>query len=387
MNPQPAKIRLLSLDVMRGATVAAMTLVNNPGDWGHVYAPLEHSVWNGCTPTDLVFPFFLFMVGVAIVFSMETKKAEPANHRSMILGAFRRFIMLCVIAWLIQLFFHHNTPPEVKGFWAQTGYVLGHTRIPGVLQRIGLVFFISTVLYLKTNQRQRDWIMAGALVGYWIIMTMLPVPGVGYANLNPETNMGAWIDRLVFGVNHLWRESHTWDPEGLLGTLPALGTGLFGIRVGSWLKRSDISNELKVTWMFVFGVLSVVAALFWDLFFPINKALWSSPFVLYTGGLATILLALSYWLIDVQGRKKYVWIFVVFGMNAITAYVLGDVIGTLLDYIPAGNHIGLMGWINEALIKKCFSPYNASMIRAFVYVFFTWLPMLWLYKKKIYIKV
>lgn len=387
MSTKPTKQRLLSLDVMRGATVAAMTLVNNPGDWGHVYAPLEHSVWNGCTPTDLVFPFFLYMVGVAIVFAMESRKEDPANHGNMILIAFRRMLSLWVIAWCIQLLFHHTAPPGVNGFWPKVGYVLGHLRFPGVLQRIGLVFFICTILYLKTTQKTRDWLMAFALIGYYLIMTLVPVPGVGPANLKPETNIGAWVDRLVFGVNHLWRESHTWDPEGLLGTIPAIGTGLFGIRVGSWLKRADTEAGTKVSWMFVYGVLAVITALIWDLFFPINKALWSSSFVLYTGGLATIALALTYWMIDVQGRKKGVWIFVVFGMNAITAYVVGDVIGAILDFIPMPNGMGFMSWINRELFMKWFSPYNASAVRAVVYVFFSWLPLYWLYKKKIYIKV
>jgi len=381
------KPRLLSLDVMRGATVAAMILVNNPGDWGHTYAPLEHSVWNGCTPTDLVFPFFLYMVGVAIVFAMETRKEDAANHGQMILVACRRMLTLWAISWIIQLLYHHNTPPEVTGFGPKVSYVLGHLRLPGVLPRIGLVFFICAILYLKTTQRTRDWLMAFALIGYYVILTFIPVPGIGPANLKPETNLGAWLDRLVFSVNHLWRESHTWDPEGLLGTIPAIGTGLFGIRVGTWLKRTNVEAGTKVSWMFVYGVLAVLLGLIWDLFFPINKALWSSSFVLYTGGLATIALAFSYWMIDVQGRQKGVWFFVVFGMNAITAYVVGDVIGTVLDFIPMGQGVGLMGWINRSICMKLFSPYNASLARAIIYVLLSWIPMYWLYKKKIYIKV
>lgn len=377
MDQLSSKQRLLSLDVMRGATVAAMTLVNNPGDWGHIYAPLEHSEWNGCTPTDLIFPFFVFMVGVSTVFAMETKRADPANHGKMILGALRRMVTLILISWAIQLFYHHT--PFVRS--------LTHLRFPGVLQRIALVFFLGSVLYIKCTQRTRDWVMAGALIGYYIIMCFIPVPDGNPANLNPETNMGAWLDRLIFTSDHLWKSSKTWDPEGLLGTLPALGTGLFGIRVGSWLKRPDRENSVKVTWLFVYGVAAVVISLVWDLFFPINKSLWTSSFVLYCGGLATIALAFTYWLIDVQGHQKYAWILVVFGMNAIAAFVWGDILQGVVDFIPTGTDMKLSTWLYQHGVAPFFTPYNASLVRAIIYVFLTWLPMVWLYKRKIYIKV
>lgn len=365
--------RLLSLDVMRGITIAAMTLVNNPGDWEHIYPPLEHSKWNGCTPTDLIFPFFLFMVGVSTVFAMESKKTDPANHGQMILGALRRTVLLIVISWCIQIFYHHS---------------ISHLRLMGVLPRIAIVFFICSILYIKTSQKTRDWLLAGSLIGYYVMMNFIPVRGFGPANLNPETNLGAWLDRLVLGTNHLWAESKTWDPEGILGTLPAIGTGLIGIRAGSWLKRSDRQDSVKVTWLFVYGTLAVVTGLVWNFIFPINKALWTSSFVLYTGGLAIIALALSYWLIDIQGRKKYVWVFVVFGMNAITAYVLGDLLQGFIDlnFIQLGGN-GNTAWFYHHIIAPYFAPYNASLVRAIIYLLLTWLPMLWLYKKKIYIKV
>jgi predicted acyltransferase len=257
-----------------------------------------------------------------------------------------------------------------------------HLRMPGVLPRIALVYFICTVLYLKTSQKMRDWIFAGALIGYFVIMTFIPVPGVGYANLEPETNMGAWIDRLVFTTNHLWRESHTWDPEGLLGTLPAMATGLFGIRVGTWLKRKDRDDQVKVSWMFTYGVLAVIAGLVWDLFFPINKALWTSSFVLYTGGLATIALALSYWLIDVQGYKKFTYFFVVFGVNAITAYVLSGFIPHYMGMIKIDG-----GSIYHTFFAPYFSPINASLASAIFTVIILWLVMWILYIKKIFIKI
>jgi predicted acyltransferase len=365
----PKSPRLLSLDVFRGLTIAAMTLVNNPGDWGHIYTPLEHAEWNGCTPTDLIFPFFLFMVGVSVVYAMESKKANGAGHTQIILTALRRAMIMLLITWATQLIFRWN-------------FDLAHLRLPGVLPRIALVYFICTILYLKTSQKTRDWVFAGVLIGYYVIMTFIPVPGVGYANLEPETNMGAWIDRLVFTPDHLWRSSHTWDPEGLLGTLPAIGTGLFGIRVGSWLKRKDRDDSVKVSWMFTCGAIAVVIALFWDLFFPINKSLWTSSFVLYTGGLATIGLALCYWLIDAQGHKKFTYPFAVFGANAITAYVLSGVIPHYLYKINIGNES-----IYKALFAPYFSPINASLMAGIFMVIILWLVMWVLYLRKIFIKI
>ncbi|OOQ61473.1 acyltransferase family protein [Mucilaginibacter pedocola] len=361
--------RLLSLDVFRGATIATMILVNDPGDWGHIYAPLEHSVWNGCTPTDLVFPFFLFMVGVSIVYAMESRKASGENQSRMIWTALRRMFVMMLITWCTQVILRWN-------------FDLSKLRLPGVLPRIAMVYFICTVLYLKTSQKTRDWVFVIALVGYYLLMTFVPVPGVGYANLEPETNLGAWIDRTLLTPDHLWRSSRTWDPEGLLGTLPAIGTGLFGMRVGTWLKRKDRDDTVKVSWMFTYGVIAVVLALFWDLFFPINKALWTSSFVLYTGGLATIGLALCFWLIDVQGRKRFTYPFVVFGTNAIAAYVLSG-------FIP--HYYNLIRWddknIYQHLIEPHFSPVNASLVGAILIVLILWLVMWVFYIRKIFIKI
>ena len=361
--------RLLSLDVFRGITIAMMILVNDPGDWGHIYSPLEHSVWDGCTPTDLVFPFFLFMVGVSIVYAMESKKLSGVNQSKMILTALRRMVILILITWFTQVILRWN-------------FDLTKLRLPGVLPRIALVYFICTVLYLKTSQKTRDLTLAGVLIGYYLLMTFVPVPGVGYANLNPETNMGAWIDRTLLTPDHLWSSSRTWDPEGLLGTLPAIGTGLFGIRVGTWLKRSDRENSVKVSWMFTYGVIAVIVALFWDLFFPINKALWTSSFVLYTGGLATIALAICFWLIDVQGHRRFTFPFVVFGTNAIAAYVLSGFIPHYFNRINIGSRS-----IYQILFVPNLSPVNASLAGAILIVLVLWVVMWIFYKRKIFIKI
>jgi len=359
--------RLLSLDVFRGVTVAAMILVNDPGDWEHIYAPLEHSKWNGCTPTDLIFPFFLFIVGVSIVYAMQRKALNPANHAKMLWTALRRGVVLIAISLAIQLILH-------PGF--------EHLRFPGVLQRIGVVFFICTVLYLKASQKVRDWLFVILLIGYYVLMNFVPVPDTGVASLMPETNMGAWVDRMVFTTNHLWSESHTWDPEGLLGTLPAIATGLFGIRVGSWLKRTDREDSVKVSWMFTYGVLAVVLGLIWDLFFPINKALWTSSFVLFAGGWATIALAFSYWIIDVQGYKRFTGFFLPFGANAITAYVLSDFVPHYVNKIRIGGSS-----LYQVLFQPYYSPNNASVAGAIVMTLLIWVLMWILYVRKIIIKV
>jgi predicted acyltransferase len=374
LTVQP-KIRLLSLDVFRGITMAAMILVNNPGNWKQVYAPLDHAEWNGWTPTDLIFPFFLFMVGVSIVFAMESKKADPATHGTLIWKAFRRMITLIAITMLTRFIYHHD---------------LSTIRFPGVLQRIAVVYFICTLLYLTTSAKTRYWIFALVLIGYYLIMTLVPVPDYGPANLEPSTNLGAWLDRLVFTTQHLWAESKTWDPEGLLSTLPAIGTGLFGIAVGTWLKRTDHDSGNKVSWMLTYGMLALTLGFVCDWFFPINKKLWTSSFVLFTGGLATMALGMAYWLIDVHKHRRFTSFFSVFGTNAIVAYILSDILPSLLAFIKLpskGKSVGFMRFVGEQVFEPVMSPKNASLAGAVLLVLIIWLILYPLYRKKIMIKI
>lgn len=378
---QETPSRLLSLDFFRGATVAAMILVNNPGDWGNIYAPLEHSEWNGCTPTDLVFPFFLFIVGVSIAYAMGSKKADPASHGKTILKALKRALILFGLGLFLSLFPKVFTDP-LAAF--QT------VRIPGVLQRIAVVFFISAVLFIKTSEKNLFKIMIGILAVYWALMTFVPVPGVGYPNLEKETNLGAWIDRGILTEAHLWKSSKTWDPEGILSTLPAIASGLFGILVGVYLKRKDVDAATKVAWLFSTGCAAVVLGLLWDLQFPINKSLWTSSFVLYTGGLATIVLALSYWIIDIQKYNRFTKPFVVYGVNAITVFFLSGLIPRIMrmfDVTAAdGTKVSLQTWLYSGFTAHL-SPINASLAWAITFILF-WLVILWvMYNKKIIIKV
>ena len=279
IEPALVKTRLLSLDFFRGITVAAMILVNNPGDWGHIYAPLEHAEWNGCTPTDLIFPFFLFIVGVAIAYALGSKKDAGTDQRKLVGRIIRRALIIFGLGFVLALIFPVFFDP-LKAFKT--------VRIMGVLQRIAIVYLITALIFLKTSRKIQFRIFIGVLVLYWVLMMFVPVPGVGYPNLEKETNLGAWIDRGLLGTPHLWKEAITWDPEGLLGTIPAVGTCLFGVLIGTWLKRKDKDESTKVAWMFTWGLAAVIAGLLWDLEFPINKALWTSSYVLYAGGLATM---------------------------------------------------------------------------------------------------
>lgn len=378
---QHASVRLLSLDFFRGATVAAMILVNNPGDWGHIYAPLEHANWNGCTPTDLIFPFFLFIVGVSIAYAMSSKKADAATHKQTVLKALKRALILFGLGLFLSLYPKVFTAP-LDAF--------KQVRIPGVLQRIAVVFFISAIIFLKNGERRIFKIFIALLAVYWALMTFVPVPGVGYPNLEKETNLGAWLDRSILTEAHLWKSSKTWDPEGILSTLPAIATGLFGILVGVYLKRRDIDDATKVAWLFCTGTIAVALGLLWDLQFPINKSLWTSSFVLYTGGLATMTLSLLYWIIDVQQYNRFTRPFVVYGVNAITVFFLSGLIPRTLGMFSVtaadGTKTNLQGWL-YAHFTPFLSPINASLAWAIAFVLF-WLVVLWImYNKKIIIKV
>ncbi len=375
---QQPRHRLVSLDFFRGLTVASMILVNNPGDGQHVYAPLEHSKWNGCTPTDLIFPSFLFMVGASITYAIGGKKESNTAHSKILLAAAKRSLILYIIFFLIGFSFRF---PNLD---------LAHFRILGVLPRIAIVFFITVVLFVKTKFKTQLWIFASILIVYYLLMSFIPVPGVGYSSLEPGTNLGAWLDRTILTENHMWKGSVIYDPEGILSTLPAVATCLLGVLTGTWLRRKDKTDYEKVAWLFTMGIFAVLAGLIWNLFFPINKALWTSSFVLYAGGIAMLALTISYWLIDVQHRNKYIEPFLAFGANAITAYVAADVVLVLLQLIHVslnGKRVGAQQYLYQTIFPALFSPFNASLAGALCFVLILLAPMWILYKKKIFIKV
>jgi len=379
---EPTKQRLLSLDFFRGLTVAAMILVNNPGSWGHIYAPLEHAEWNGCTPTDLIFPFFLWIVGVSIAFAMSSGKADPSAHKKIILKAIKRGLTLYFLGFFLAIFSKLINNPA---------HALQTVRLLGVLQRIGIVFIISSIIFLKASPKTILKTLIAILIVYWALMTFIPVPGVGFANLEKETNLAAWIDRGILTTAHTWSQSVTWDPEGVLSTLPAVGTCLFGILAGIWIRRKDIDNPTKVAWLFAAGTLSIMAGLIWDLQFPINKALWTSSYVLYAGGLASVGFSLCYWLIDIQGYKRFTKPFVVYGVNAITVFFLAGLMPRLLNMIKItgtdGSKNGVLEYLYSTFYSPHFSPINASLAWAISYVLAFYVLLWFMYKKNIIIKV
>ncbi|MCP1383545.1 acyltransferase family protein [Runella salmonicolor] len=360
--------RLLSLDVFRGMTVAAMILVNNPGDWEHVYAPLLHAHWHGCTPTDLIFPFFLFIVGVSISFAMA--KTTPSIPKII-----KRSLILFGLGLFLNLY------PK---------FDFANVRIPGVLQRIALVYLVCSLIFIKTSRNTQIITTIILLSAYWLLMTLVPVPGIGYANLEPTTNLGAWVDRNLLTTAHLWRSAKVWDPEGIFSTIPAIGTGMLGVLTGQWL-RSQRTDAEKMAWLFLWGNALIIGGLIWNEFFPINKSLWTSSFVLYAGGWAMVALAICYWLIDVQGYRRWTAPFVAFGVNAITVFFLSGIIPRTLPLFKINTPEGPVGsqvWMQKNLISVWFNnPYNASLAGALTFITIWFVILYVMYKKGIIIKV
>jgi predicted acyltransferase len=263
-------------------------------------------------------------------------------------------------------------------------------RIPGVLQRIALVYLLCGLIYVKTDYRIQTVLLIIILIGYYLLMTQVPVPGYGKASLQPETNLGAWLDRLLFTPAHLWKQSRTWDPEGVLGTLPAMGTTLLGILTGTWLKRQTYTEGSKVGAMLVVGILLAGAGLWWNVSFPINKALWTSSYVLFTGGLAIIVFSLFYFLVDVLGYKKWTTPFVVYGVNPITVFVASGLLARTMNKVQInfqGQDMSLSTALYGTFFQDYFTPINASLAWAVSFVL-VWMIILWImYNRRIIIKI
>jgi len=340
------KERLVSLDAFRGATIALMVVVNSPGDGAHAYAPLNHADWHGWTPTDVVFPSFLWIVGVAMTLSMAKRMAAGVPRSTLFLQVLRR----AAILYCLGLFLY--------GF---PDYNLHTLRLLGVLQRIAICYAIAAAIYLTTSIRgQMVWIM-GLLVSYWMLMTLVPVPGYGPGRLDVEGNLAHYVDRLILG-SHNYAHTKTWDPEGIVSTLPAIATALFGIMAGHILRlRRDLPE--RTVWLFVAGNLLIAAALICNHWMPINKKLWTTSFALFMAGLDFVMFAIAVWLVDARGWRRPVRPFVTLGMNAIAVYMASEFIEGILSTLH---------W-REPLYRTVFapalaSPYNASLLYALVYL-------------------
>ena len=371
----PAKAgsgRLISLDIFRGATIAGMILVNNPGSWNAIYWPLEHAEWHGWTPTDLIFPFFLFIVGVSMVLSFGSRREKGATRGRLLLHAVQRSAIIFAIGFMLA-------------FWPK--FDVHTVRIPGVLQRIAVVYLIAAVLALYTGRKMRIAVGAGLLVAYWLLMTRVNA-GFGAGNLSPDGNLAAVIDRRIM-YEHLWVK-HRWDPEGLLSTLPAIVTCILGVFTGEWL-RKPVSAERKAQGMVVAGAVLMALGAAWNVWFPINKNLWTSSYVLYTGGMAMALLALCYWAVEIRGWRKWGAPFVWYGSNAITVYALSSALGkySVIKRVPMdGKQVLLKTWVYHRVFEALpLRPVDQSLAFASCYVL-TFLVLAWImYRKKIFIKV
>ncbi|MFG4002792.1 acyltransferase family protein [Flavobacterium aquidurense] len=421
------KERLISLDVFRGFTILLMTIVNNPGSWASIYPPLEHAEWHGCTPTDLVFPFFVFIMGTAIPFAMPTKHFDSVVFNKIIVRSLRIFCLGFFLAFfgrfelfglegipllIIRLLITFAVAYALLGNFTlkiKTYLVLGilaillflayskieayeDVRIPGVLQRIGIVYFFASLLYLKTNLKTQLIVAASILVLYWVLMAFVPVPGFGPANFEKGTNLAAWLDNVLLN-GHLWSVSKTWDPEGILSTLPAIGTGILGMWIGQILNlqinKIEIVKKLAIT-----GIALILTGLLWNIIFPINKSLWTSSYVLYTAGIATICLTILYYIIDIANYKKWTKLFLIWGVNPMIVFFFSGIIPRVMSYIKvqspeiATEQINLQTLIYKYGIATWFeNPLNSSVAYAIIYAIF-WSCILWVfYKKKLIFKV
>lgn len=382
-SPANPSDRLVSLDVFRGITIAGMVLVNNPGTWSSIYWPLEHAEWNGWTPTDLVFPFFLFIVGVAIPLAFGRRVSSGGSKRDLYLKIVRRTLIIFALGMFLAVF-----GSAVRHLPGIPYLNLATVRIPGVLQRIAVCYLVASLIFLNLKVRWQIIIAIALLVIYWLLMTRLRAPGFALGDLSREGSLASWVDRTVFGP-HIWKQGKVYDPEGLLSTIPAVVTALFGVLTGQWL-RSDRSQYEKVAGLFVVGASCIVIGWCWNPFFPINKALWTSSYVFFTGGLALEFLGLCYWLIDVKKYRRWAKPFVVFGVNAIALFVGSAMMEILMERIelPWGaGQISLQGWIFQKWFLSWAAPVNASLAFAICFIL-VWLGLMWiLYARKIFIKV
>jgi predicted acyltransferase len=351
---------------MRGFTIAAMILVNFPGS-DYIYEPLEHAAWHGLTPTDLIFPFFLFMVGISIALAYSRRVERglpPADLYTKILIRSLKIFALGVLLSLVPDF----NFSEVR--WA------------GVLQRIALVFLACSFLFLHTRPKIQAWIGAITLFTYWLLMTLVPTPGVGKVMLEPGINLAAWVDSLLL-PGKMWQG--TWDPEGILSTFPAIITGISGLLAGHLL-LSNRSSRDKVIFLMIAGMVSLAIGYIWQLVFPVNKHLWTSSYVLVTSGMAAMLLGAVYYVVDIRGYKRGTQAGIIFGANAIAVYVLADILSIPFYQIPFGSH-PLNGHVVAAFTAMGFAPKFASMLYALLFVSINFIPAYILYRKKIFIKL
>ena len=367
--------RLEALDVFRGATIAGMIVVNTPGDWNHVFPPLLHAEWHGWTPTDTIFPFFLFIVGVAMAFSFGRRRTA-GGRRALFLHTLRRAAVIFLLGLalnVLSLFAFHRR----------------FLRIPGVLQRIGLCFLFAASIYLLFGPRGLLPAAAILLAAYWALMTFVPVPGGEAGRLDLPGNLASWVDRAVLG-EHTWKHDPGWDPEGPLSTVPAVATTLLGVAAGELL-RAARPLAWRLAALMAGGAIALSLGLLWGIAFPINKSLWTSSYALFMSGLAAVALALCVWIVDVRGWRTWSRPFVWLGRNALAIFVLSTLVTILSLWVkipgPDGKPRSLYGTIYRTVFERFADERIGSLLFALVFLG-VWLAVAYaLHRRRIFVKV
>lgn len=418
----PSNRRVLSIDAVRGLTIAGMILVNNPGSWSHIYPPLRHAPWNGCTPTDLVFPFFLFLVGVSMWFSLKKRRGAGDSRSSIFAHVVRRsviliclglcmygfpdfrligpFVLTIIGASLLMGGNSGDSPSQSPGAKRLAGGMIlvgaaiycrldygyfdqTNLRVPGVLQRIGLCYLLASVFVLAFGLRGVAVGMLVLVVGYAILLSTVSPPD-GYTNevTGPDGLLHDWIDTTILG-DHLYRERP--DPEGLLSSLGGVATVLFGVMAGWWL-GSERSSGQKTIGLFVAANAALMIGLIMDFAYPINKKIWSPSYVVYTGGLALHVIAMCYWLIDVRGYRSWAQPFLVFGSNAIVVFVASSLVAKMLGRWRIGD-ASIKLWAYDQIVAAVGHATFASLVYAVAYVSVWLLLMVPLYRRRWFVRI
>jgi predicted acyltransferase len=374
--------RLTSLDAFRGFTIAAMVLVNNPGDWSSLYPQLAHAHWNGWTFTDTIFPFFLFIGGMSMALSLGRLAAAGADKPALLRKLALRALLIFLIGFMLNLIPNFN---------------FATVRVPGVLQRIAVCTLLAAPIVVYCSWRaQLAWI-AGLLAAYSVLMLWVPVPGIGAGVLEKGQDFGAWIDRFVLG-NHMWVQSKTWDPEGLVSTIPALCSQLVGVLAGRWL-LSGTDRTGQTVWLLLAGlVLLALGSTFDAILMPINKSLWTPSFCLLMSGWALLAFAAFYWLLDVapsaavrEAAGRWSKPFIIYGMNALFVFALSGLIAKMLGFIkfmqPDGSKISLGKLLYAPIRGLPLGPLNTSLLYALLFNAFMFTIAWVMWRKKWFVKV
>ena len=391
--------RILAIDILRGITIAGMILVNNPGNWGRIFAPFEHAEWNGMTPTDLVFPFFMFVMGMCIYIAM--KKFDFACNKSTVYKITKRMVLIYLvglgIGWFAKFCFRWASPLEEASFGEQLWYMVwpfDSIRLTGVLARLAICYGITALLAVTVKHKNLPYIIVTLLVGYFIIL----MAGNGFAY--DETNILSIADRAVLTDVHMYHDNGI-DPEGLLSTLPSIAHTLLGFMVGSLLFKTtdehsdhtDVRTGIilsKVVPLFIVGTILIFSGFLLSYGCPLNKKVWSPTYVLVTCGLASTLLALLIWLIDVKGYRRWSKFFEVFGVNPLFLFVLSDffaIVFGALRFTVNGTQTSIIGFMYNHVLSPIFGEYGGSLAYAVLFLLLNWCIGYQLYKRKIYIKL